>query len=59
MFLKSTVTLQDVFGKETSGSEEFPESGEVDTARWKVPTYKDYLYLFRSLLSCDTMKVKT
>uniref|UniRef100_G3URQ9 DNA-dependent protein kinase catalytic subunit CC3 domain-containing protein n=1 Tax=Meleagris gallopavo TaxID=9103 RepID=G3URQ9_MELGA len=42
--------------KETSGSEDFPEAGEVETAKWKVPTYKDYLYLFRSLLSCDTMK---
>ncbi|OXB55687.1 hypothetical protein ASZ78_003819 [Callipepla squamata] len=46
----------DFFGRESSGSEDFPESGEVETAKWKVPTYKDYLYLFRSLLSCDTMK---
>uniref|UniRef100_A0A8C3LKH7 DNA-dependent protein kinase catalytic subunit n=1 Tax=Chrysolophus pictus TaxID=9089 RepID=A0A8C3LKH7_CHRPC len=56
VFLKSTVSFQDVFGKETSGSEDFPEAGEVETAKWKVPTYKDYLHLFRSLLSCDTMK---
>ncbi|NP_989989.4 DNA-dependent protein kinase catalytic subunit [Gallus gallus] len=56
VFSKPMKFSKDVFGKETSGSEEFPESGEVDTARWKVPTYKDYLYLFRSLLSCDTMK---
>ncbi|KAJ7402013.1 hypothetical protein BTVI_90061 [Pitangus sulphuratus] len=46
----------DFFGKETSGSTESFEAGEVGTGRWKVPTYKDYLYLFRSLLSCDTMK---
>uniref|UniRef100_A0A8C3RFN2 DNA-dependent protein kinase catalytic subunit n=1 Tax=Cyanoderma ruficeps TaxID=181631 RepID=A0A8C3RFN2_9PASS len=35
--------------------EEAFEAG-VGTRRSKVPTYKDYLYLFRSLLSCDTMK---
>ncbi|KAL8182171.1 UNVERIFIED_CONTAM: hypothetical protein K2H54_046546 [Gekko kuhli] len=39
-----------------SASEERPASGEVRSGKWKVPTYKDYLDLFRSLLSCDTMK---
>uniref|UniRef100_A0A803VTB7 DNA-dependent protein kinase catalytic subunit n=1 Tax=Ficedula albicollis TaxID=59894 RepID=A0A803VTB7_FICAL len=34
------------------------EAGEAGTGRSKVPTYKDYLYLFRSLLGCDTIKVK-
>lgn len=58
MFLKNIVSFQDVFGKETSGPEEYREDGEVGTGRWKVPTCKDYLYLFRSLLNCDTMKVK-
>ncbi|XP_054840598.1 DNA-dependent protein kinase catalytic subunit [Eublepharis macularius] len=43
-------------GKGISASEELPASGEVRSGKWKVPTYKDYLDLFRSLLSCDTMK---
>ncbi|ERE76154.1 DNA-dependent protein kinase catalytic subunit [Cricetulus griseus] len=30
-------------------------SGEVRTGKWKVPTYKDYVDLFRHLLSCDQM----
>ncbi|XP_077622037.1 DNA-dependent protein kinase catalytic subunit [Crocuta crocuta] len=38
-----------------SESEDYRASGEVRTGRWKVPTYKDYLDLFRSLLSCDQM----
>ncbi|XP_016054399.1 PREDICTED: DNA-dependent protein kinase catalytic subunit [Miniopterus natalensis] len=38
-----------------SESEEYRASGEVRTGKWKVPTYKDYLDLFRSLLSCDQM----
>ncbi|XP_044280098.1 DNA-dependent protein kinase catalytic subunit isoform X2 [Varanus komodoensis] len=42
-------------GKEVSGLEGSPTSGEVRSGKWKVPTYKDYLDLFRSLLSCDTM----
>ncbi|XP_053516892.1 DNA-dependent protein kinase catalytic subunit isoform X2 [Artibeus jamaicensis] len=33
--------------------EDFRASGEVRTGKWKVPTYKDYLDLFRNLLSCD------
>ncbi|RMC15431.1 hypothetical protein DUI87_07622 [Hirundo rustica rustica] len=49
----------DIFEKETSGSEEAFEAGEVGTRRSKVPTYKDYLYLFRSLLSCGTMKLQS
>uniref|UniRef100_A0A8C0BU30 DNA-dependent protein kinase catalytic subunit n=1 Tax=Buteo japonicus TaxID=224669 RepID=A0A8C0BU30_9AVES len=44
------------FSKEASGAEESREAGEVGTGRWKVPTCKDYLSLFRSLLNCDTMK---
>ncbi|KAF6100707.1 protein kinase, DNA-activated, catalytic subunit [Phyllostomus discolor] len=35
--------------------EDFRASGEVRTGKWKVPTYKDYLDLFRNLLSCDQM----
>ncbi|XP_055968392.1 DNA-dependent protein kinase catalytic subunit [Sorex fumeus] len=38
-----------------SESEDARASGEVRTGKWKVPTYKDYLGLFRSLLSCDQM----
>ncbi|PKU35877.1 hypothetical protein llap_13819 [Limosa lapponica baueri] len=48
--------VKDFFGKEASGSEDSREAEEVGTGRWKVPTYKDYLYLFRTLLNCDTMK---
>uniref|UniRef100_A0A7M4FFG4 DNA-dependent protein kinase catalytic subunit n=1 Tax=Crocodylus porosus TaxID=8502 RepID=A0A7M4FFG4_CROPO len=39
-----------------SKSEEPPTVGEVRTGKWKVPTYRDYLDLFRSLLNCDVMK---
>uniref|UniRef100_A0A8C8B914 DNA-dependent protein kinase catalytic subunit n=1 Tax=Otus sunia TaxID=257818 RepID=A0A8C8B914_9STRI len=56
IFSKPITFSKDFYGKETSGSEESPEDGEVGTRRWKVPTYKDYLNLFRSLLNCDTMK---
>uniref|UniRef100_A0A8C7C4I0 DNA-dependent protein kinase catalytic subunit n=1 Tax=Neovison vison TaxID=452646 RepID=A0A8C7C4I0_NEOVI len=38
-----------------SESEDCRASGEVRTGKWKMPTYKDYLDLFRSLLSCDQM----
>uniref|UniRef100_A0A8C3TYH6 DNA-dependent protein kinase catalytic subunit n=1 Tax=Catharus ustulatus TaxID=91951 RepID=A0A8C3TYH6_CATUS len=53
MCLTNIVSLQDLFGIETSGSEETFEAGEVGTRRSKVPTYKDYLYLFRSLLDAN------
>ncbi|XP_004680100.1 PREDICTED: DNA-dependent protein kinase catalytic subunit [Condylura cristata] len=36
-------------------SEDDRVSGEVRTGKWKVPTYRDYLDLFRNLLSCDQM----
>ncbi|XP_021104653.1 DNA-dependent protein kinase catalytic subunit isoform X3 [Heterocephalus glaber] len=38
-----------------SESEDQRASGEVRTGKWKVPTYKDYVDLFRQLLSCDQM----
>ncbi|KAM5211726.1 DNA-dependent protein kinase catalytic subunit isoform 1-T1 [Hipposideros larvatus] len=38
-----------------SESEDYRASGEVRTGKWKIPTYKDYLDLFRNLLSCDQM----
>ncbi|KAM9308363.1 DNA-dependent protein kinase catalytic subunit [Gastrophryne carolinensis] len=41
---------------EKNGSNEAAASVEVQTGKWKVPTYKDYLDLFRSLLNCDQMK---
>ncbi|CAM5116256.1 unnamed protein product [Natator depressus] len=47
---------REIFGKEVSKLEEPTAAGEVRTGKWKVPTYKDYLDLFRSLLNCDTMK---
>ncbi|XP_062986775.1 DNA-dependent protein kinase catalytic subunit [Elgaria multicarinata webbii] len=51
---KPIVFPREYTGKDVSRSEEPPASGEVRTGKWKVPTYKDYLDLFRSLLSCDT-----
>ncbi|XP_073924597.1 DNA-dependent protein kinase catalytic subunit isoform X2 [Castor canadensis] len=36
-------------------SEDHRASGEVRSGKWKVPTYKDYVDLFRHLLSCDQM----
>uniref|UniRef100_A0A8C4UGT6 DNA-dependent protein kinase catalytic subunit n=1 Tax=Falco tinnunculus TaxID=100819 RepID=A0A8C4UGT6_FALTI len=56
IFSKPIIFSKDFFAKETSGSEEPREAGEAGTGRWKESTYKDYLYLFRSLLNCDTMK---
>ncbi|ETE68703.1 DNA-dependent protein kinase catalytic subunit, partial [Ophiophagus hannah] len=53
---KPLVFSMDFFGKNISKSEESNSSGEVRTGKWKVPTYKDYLDLFRTLLGCDTMK---
>ncbi|XP_062044500.1 DNA-dependent protein kinase catalytic subunit isoform X2 [Lepus europaeus] len=38
-----------------SESEEHRAAGEVRTGRWKMPTCKDYVDLFRNLLSCDQM----
>ncbi|XP_034980550.2 DNA-dependent protein kinase catalytic subunit [Zootoca vivipara] len=53
---KPVVFSREYSGKNVSSPEEPPISGEVRAGKWKVPTYKDYLDLFRSLLSCDTMK---
>ncbi|KAM6458275.1 DNA-dependent protein kinase catalytic subunit isoform 2-T2 [Liasis olivaceus] len=53
---KPLVFSRDFFGKNTSNSEEPNSFGEVRAGKWKAPSYKDYLDLFRSLLSCDTMK---
>ena len=33
--------------------------GEARTGKWRVPTYRDYVDLFRSLLSCDQTMVNT
>ncbi|XP_017736835.1 PREDICTED: DNA-dependent protein kinase catalytic subunit isoform X2 [Rhinopithecus bieti] len=38
-----------------SESEDYRASGEVRTGKWKVPTYKDYVDLFRHLLTSDQM----
>uniref|UniRef100_A0A2K6EWI3 DNA-dependent protein kinase catalytic subunit n=1 Tax=Propithecus coquereli TaxID=379532 RepID=A0A2K6EWI3_PROCO len=38
-----------------SESEDPRAVGEVRTGKWKVPMYKDYVDLFRNLLSCDQM----
>ncbi|XP_072855016.2 DNA-dependent protein kinase catalytic subunit [Pogona vitticeps] len=42
--------------RDVSSPVEPPTAGEVRVGKWKVPTYKDYLDLFTSLLDCDTMK---
>ncbi|XP_007947257.1 DNA-dependent protein kinase catalytic subunit [Orycteropus afer afer] len=34
-------------------SEDLRGSGEVRTGKWKVPVAKDYLDLFRNIMSCD------
>ncbi|ELV09918.1 DNA-dependent protein kinase catalytic subunit [Tupaia chinensis] len=36
-------------------SEDHRASGEVRTGKWKVPTHKDYVDLFRNLLTCSQM----
>ncbi|XP_063114601.1 DNA-dependent protein kinase catalytic subunit isoform X3 [Cavia porcellus] len=38
-----------------SESENQRAIGEVRAGKWKVPTYKDYVDLFKQLLSCDQM----
>ncbi|KYO26142.1 DNA-dependent protein kinase catalytic subunit isoform B [Alligator mississippiensis] len=53
---KPIVFSREFDGKGASKSEEPPAVGEVRTGKWKVPTYRDYLDLFRSLLNCDAMK---
>uniref|UniRef100_F6UGH4 DNA-dependent protein kinase catalytic subunit n=1 Tax=Xenopus tropicalis TaxID=8364 RepID=F6UGH4_XENTR len=47
---------QDGLGKEGSEAEAAAATGEVRAGKWKVPTYKDYLDLFRNLLRCDQLK---
>ncbi|XP_008592818.1 PREDICTED: DNA-dependent protein kinase catalytic subunit-like, partial [Galeopterus variegatus] len=46
------VILQKDAGSE---SEDHRALGEVRTGKWKVPMCKDYVALFRNLLSCDQM----
>ncbi|XP_049710414.1 DNA-dependent protein kinase catalytic subunit isoform X1 [Elephas maximus indicus] len=36
-------------------AKDLPASGEVRIGKWKVPETKDYLDLFRNLMSCDQM----
>ncbi|XP_067836012.1 DNA-dependent protein kinase catalytic subunit isoform X2 [Heptranchias perlo] len=45
-------------GKEGPGSnaQQSFGNGSVATGKWRVPSYKDYLDLFRSLLDCGKMK---
>ncbi|XP_040210104.1 DNA-dependent protein kinase catalytic subunit [Rana temporaria] len=51
---KPVIFEKDEYGKEGSDGRE--ASTEVRTGKWKIPTYKDYLDLFRSLLNCDSIK---
>ncbi|XP_074056019.1 DNA-dependent protein kinase catalytic subunit isoform X1 [Macrotis lagotis] len=53
---KPVILQKETFGKEVSETEEYLISREVGIGKWKVPTYKDYLDLFRNLLNCDQMK---
>ncbi|XP_056377813.1 DNA-dependent protein kinase catalytic subunit isoform X2 [Hyla sarda] len=43
-------------GNEKERSDDPSTSGEVRAGRWKVPTYQDYLDLFRNLMNCDQIK---
>ncbi|XP_077348787.1 DNA-dependent protein kinase catalytic subunit isoform X2 [Lithobates pipiens] len=51
---KPVIFEKDEYGKDGSDGRE--ASTEVRTGKWKIPTYKDYLDLFRSLLNCDQIK---
>ncbi|CAI9585810.1 unnamed protein product, partial [Staurois parvus] len=51
---KPVIFEKDEYGKDGSDGREV--SGEVRTGKWKIPTYKDYLDLFRNLLNCDQIK---
>ncbi|XP_053105021.1 DNA-dependent protein kinase catalytic subunit isoform X2 [Hemicordylus capensis] len=53
---KPVVFSRENSGRVVSSPEEPTTPGVVRAGKWKVPTYKDYLDLFRSLLSCDTMR---
>ncbi|CAH2285137.1 DNA-dependent kinase catalytic subunit [Pelobates cultripes] len=37
-------------------SDDVASSSDIRTGKWAVPSYKDYLDLFRNLLDCDRMK---
>ncbi|XP_077126580.1 DNA-dependent protein kinase catalytic subunit [Ranitomeya variabilis] len=43
-------------GYRADRSDEPSASGEVRAGKWKVPTFKEYLDLFRNLLNCDLLK---
>ncbi|XP_075070518.1 DNA-dependent protein kinase catalytic subunit-like [Mixophyes fleayi] len=51
---KPIVFAKDGYGKD--GSDETTASSEVRAGKWKVPSYKDYLDLFRKVLDCDQVK---
>ncbi|XP_075444614.1 LOW QUALITY PROTEIN: DNA-dependent protein kinase catalytic subunit [Ascaphus truei] len=53
---KPVLFAREGYGKEGPESGEPAPAGEVRAGKWKIPSYKDYLDLFRSLLSCDQMK---
>ncbi|XP_028826126.1 DNA-dependent protein kinase catalytic subunit isoform X2 [Denticeps clupeoides] len=41
---------------QTNSEEETGESAQVRTGKWKVPSYRDYLDLFRGILDCENLK---
>ncbi|XP_066575742.1 DNA-dependent protein kinase catalytic subunit isoform X2 [Amia ocellicauda] len=43
-------------GPNIRGEVQAAEAAQVRTGEWKVPSYRDYLDLFRSLLDCDKLK---
>ncbi|KAM4028882.1 DNA-dependent protein kinase catalytic subunit [Anomaloglossus baeobatrachus] len=46
--------VQDGYGADRSDEPSAP--GEVRAGKWKVPTFKEYLDLFRNLLNCDQLQ---
>uniref|UniRef100_UPI00398F68DD DNA-dependent protein kinase catalytic subunit isoform X2 n=1 Tax=Pristiophorus japonicus TaxID=55135 RepID=UPI00398F68DD len=55
---KPVLLLGEGTGKNGPGYDEQQSlgNGSIATGKWRVPSYKDYLDLFRSLLDCGIMK---
>ncbi|CAJ0950886.1 unnamed protein product [Ranitomeya imitator] len=54
--IASVILYMDSDGYRADRSDEPSVSGEVRAGKWKVPTFKEYLDLFRNLLNCDQLK---
>lgn len=46
-------------GAAKSAGEQADEPTAVLSGKWKIPSSKDYLDLFKGLLDCENMKVGT